>query len=392
MGKRTASFASTTLCLAVAAASLSTASLGCDEPSSKERPASPAPSASAVARAVASAAPPVHPTAEPPPPAPSAPAFSADDRAHLLEDVAKEVEERYFDVKVGAAMAAAVRKKTAAGGYAEGDEAALARAVTADLLAESHDKRATLDFDTGRGNADAERRAAAKSGDNRTKGGFGVGGPLPPDLYRVAITSFEPVDEVRSVVAEQMTQAAGADGLLLDLSENTGGDLATAALVASYLFDGPRVHLGDTWWRSTGSTEASWTVTDLDGKRFGGKKPVVVLVTAKTSGAAEELAYDLQALHRAVVVGEKTAGIARPVAVQKLAAGFVLKVPTGRVTNAVTKKDWEGVGVVPDVAAAGAECLKVGYVKALRLVMAAPGTPESTRRGLKTVLQGMGAN
>ena len=77
----------------------------------------------------------------------------------------------------------------------------------------------------------------------------------------------------------------------------------------------------------------------------------------RTAGG-EELAYDLQALKRAVVVGETTRGGAHPVDVFDLDDWFHFMVPVGRAINPITKTDWEGVGVVPDVPVAAEAALE----------------------------------
>lgn len=87
----------------------------------------------------------------------------------------------------------------------------------------------------------------------------------------------------------------------------------------------------------------------MPGRRFGGGKPVAVLTSARTFSGAEEFAYDLQALKRATVVGETTGGGAHPVRGRRVDAHFVVMLPWRRAVNPVTKTNWEGVGVTPDV-------------------------------------------
>jgi C-terminal processing protease CtpA/Prc len=79
-------------------------------------------------------------------------------------------------------------------------------------------------------------------------------------------------------------------------------------------------------------------------------KPVYVLTSSRTFSGGEELAYDLQALHRAQVVGETTGGGAHPVAPYEVGDQFTIMVPAGRPINPITKTNWEGVGVKPDIA------------------------------------------
>jgi C-terminal processing protease CtpA/Prc len=158
-------------------------------------------------------------------------------------------------------------------------------------------------------------------------------------------------------VAEVMAAIADAPALVIDVRKNHGGDPAAVALLASYLFDDAPVHLDDMFWHDDGSTQQFWTTPAVKGRRFGGKKPVFVVTSEETFSAAEELAYDLQSLRRAIIVGAKTRGGAHPVFVQALDGGFSMRVPMGRAINPVTKTDWEGTGVVPDVASSADDAM-----------------------------------
>ena len=73
--------------------------------------------------------------------------------------------------------------------------------------------------------------------------------------------------------------------------------------------------------------------------------------------SGESLAYDLQCLHRATLIGEKTAGAANITRPYKLDDWFVMMVPVARVINPLTKTNWEGVGVRPDVAISASAAL-----------------------------------
>jgi C-terminal processing protease CtpA/Prc len=96
--------------------------------------------------------------------------------------------------------------------------------------------------------------------------------------------------------------------------------------------------------------EELWTQPEVVGERYGEDKPIYVLTSHKTFSAAEEFAYDLQALGRATIVGETTRGGANPGQPFELAADFTVLIPIGEAVNPITKTNWEGTGVNPDVA------------------------------------------
>jgi hypothetical protein len=80
---------------------------------------------------------------------------------------------------------------------------------------------------------------------------------------------------------------------------------------------------------------------------------------------AEEFTYNLKHLKRATVVGETTGGGAHTVAGRRINNQFAINVPSGRPINAVTKTNWEGVGVEPDVKVSADNALKAAHLMAL---------------------------
>jgi retinol-binding protein 3 len=103
-------------------------------------------------------------------------------------------------------------------------------------------------------------------------------------------------------------------------------------------------------------TEQLWTIPYLPGKKFTGK-PVLVLISGRTFSASEELAYDLKSLKRATLIGETTGGGAHTVAPHRIDEHFFIRVPFGRFVNPMTKTDWEGTGVEPDIKVSAANAL-----------------------------------
>ena len=74
-----------------------------------------------------------------------------------------------------------------------------------------------------------------------------------------------------------------------------------------------------------------------------------VLTSSGTFSAGEAFAYDLQAQKRAKIIGEITGGGAHATAAFDIGHGFMIRIPVTKITNAVTNRDWEGVGVKPDI-------------------------------------------
>ncbi|MDQ3126438.1 MAG: S41 family peptidase [Pseudomonadota bacterium] len=98
-------------------------------------------------------------------------------------------------------------------------------------------------------------------------------------------------------------------------------------------------------------------------------KPVYVLTDEETGSGAEEFAYDLQAMQRATLVGQTTAGAANPGGFRPLASGFAAFIPMQIVNHTLTGTNWEGVGVRPDVEVASEQALEHAHRLALEAIL-----------------------
>jgi C-terminal processing protease CtpA/Prc len=170
---------------------------------------------------------------------------------------------------------------------------------------------------------------------------------LPGNIAYVDFNGFFPADLCAPTVVAAMNFIAHSDAVIFDLRTNGGGDPAMVSFIASYLFDQP-THVNDLYNRGEDSTHQYWTASYVPGDRLA-KQPIYVLTSKHTFSGAEEFTYDLKTQKRATIVGETTGGGAHPVSGHVVADYFMIGVPWGRPINPVTKKDWEGTGVEPDV-------------------------------------------
>jgi hypothetical protein len=173
---------------------------------------------------------------------------------------------------------------------------------------------------------------------------------LSPDVGYLQMEAFAPPFLSRGRIAGAMDKLADTKALIIDLRGNVGGNPGGVALLVSYFVD-QRTRLNDIWSRDTGSATQFWTEDKLDGKRYGSKKPVLILVDRDTRSAGEDFAYTMQALKRATVVGSRTWGGAHLTQPYRLGDHFFVAMPTMRSISPVTHTNWEGTGIVPDVTA-----------------------------------------
>ena len=186
--------------------------------------------------------------------------------------------------------------------------------------------------------------------------GFEKAEHLRPNFGYVKFNMFADPQFCASTAAAAMTFLADSDALIVDLRDNRGGHGGMAEFIASYLFD-QRTHLDDIFSRAENATREEWTLPYVPGKKFVGK-PVFVLTSKQTFSAAEALSYWLKNMKRATLVGETTLGGAHPTDTKPIDEHFSVRVPFSRSINPITKANWEGTGVEPDVKVAADEALE----------------------------------
>lgn len=274
--------------------------------------------------------------------------MTADARAAAVEAACKTLEENYVYPEVAKKMAASVRGKLKAGEYESlKDDAAFARRLTEDLRAISHDLhlgvRVQPDEGTSHGGGGL---MAAGAGENYL---FRKAEVLPGNIGYLRFDGFLWNDDARKKAASAMEFLADTDAVIFDVRGNGGGEPEMIRYLTTYLFEEP-VHLNDMIDRNGKVVQEFWTLKEFAGRKFRKNVPVFVLTSNRTFSGAEEFSYNLKCLKRATLIGETTGGGAHPVRPERLSNRLVLGVPFMRACNPITKTNWEGTGVEPDIA------------------------------------------
>jgi C-terminal processing protease CtpA/Prc len=252
------------------------------------------------------------------------------------------------------------------------DEESLAAALTQELQSLNGDKHLRLlhsPSELPEREDEAAELAAMAAWAERTAGGIARAERLDGNVgYLDLQPLLFPPSIAGEAVAAAMTLIAPADALLIDVRRCLGGAPDMVAMLCTYLFDAEPVHLIDMISRpaadGTAEVRQSWTMPFAPGRRFGPDKPVFVLTSGTTFSGGEELAYDLQQLGRATVVGEPTRGGAHPVERFRIRPHLQATIPVARALSPASGGNWEGTGVLPDVPVAAGEALDAACQRA----------------------------
>ena len=290
--------------------------------------------------------------------------LDAGERQRVLDGVASKLKEYYVYPESAQKMSDALREHQKHGEYdAVTDGDAFATLLTKHLQDVSHDKHLRVDYspyklppDDDKGPSPEEKARFQKQLE-RSNCGFVKVEILPGNIGYLKFNFFGNPDFCGSTVVAAMNFLAHVNAIIFDLRENGGGDPRMVAFISTYLFDKP-THLNDLYNRKEDQTEQFWTLPYVPGSRLA-DTPAFVLTSEHTFSGAEEFSYNLKNLKRATLVGETTGGGAHPVAGHRIDDHFGIGVPFARAINPVSKTNWEGTGVTPDVVAKASEALDV---------------------------------
>jgi hypothetical protein len=305
--------------------------------------------------------------------------LDASARQKVIDAVSAKLTEYYVYPEVGQKMVAALHDHERRGDYNTlTDGYAFAAALHRDLREISHDKHLRVMYDPFKrpgasqdndkphepSPEDKARRRAEFEHENCL---FSKVEILSQNIGYIKFDGFMPPEICGPTATAALNFIAHTDAVIVDLRSNGGGDPAMVQYVASYFFS-EATHINDIYSHHDDSTQQYWTLAYVDGPRI--TKPLYVLTSKRTFSGAEEFTYDMQTQKRATIVGETTGGGAHPVRGMPVAEHFIVGVPFARPINPVTKKDWEGTGVEPDVKVDAAAALDTAQKLAIEKIHA----------------------
>jgi len=297
--------------------------------------------------------------------------IDAASRAAAIERLARSLETLYVEPALGDSLARYVRRRLAAGAYDDcSTPSAFAGALSRDLDSVAHDLHLWVRYFPPVTNG--------SDGPDLDETWLNHGYPsvriLDGNVGYLDVRNFLPGPPAERAMTAAMTLLSDCDALIVDIRNNGGGTTPMMARLASYLF-ADSVHISDLYWRDLPDTVRIWTQPGAVGTHLS-QQPVYVVTSRRTFSAAEDFAYSLQGLGRVTIVGERTRGGAHSgKGLQDLGAGLRALVPSGQSVGTKSKRNWESVGVTPDIPVDDSLAVRAAHRAALEKLIAgaAPG-------------------
>ncbi len=294
-------------------------------------------------------------------------------REAVIDTLMKELNDSYVFADVAKKMETDIRARIAAKEYDAVTSARdFAQKLTADLQSVSKDKHLRVRFSydplpqrTDRRQPTAEEIEQNRWFNRRINFGFERVERLNGNIGYIDLRGFNDHEAGAETVASAFAFVQNTEAIIFDLRQNGGGSPSMIALISSYLFGDKPVHLNDLYWRKDNRTDEFWTKPERAKMKFP-NKDIYILTSNYTFSGAEEFSFNLKHLKRATIIGETTGGGAHPGGMVRLHDHFSAFVPVGRAINPISKTNWEGTGVEPDIKVPKEQALKLAYMMALK--------------------------
>jgi len=318
------------------------------------------------------------------------PALDAKMRVEVVKGVGELLQKLYIFPDKAKEMDALLAKKLQEGAYDKSvDVQAFARTLTQDLQGVSKDKHIRVIYGPeivkriqARNSRSAEEREnerqQAVKEERKRNFGFQELKLLDGNIGYLDLRGFSGFREAAETAVAAMNFLANADAVIIDLRRNGGGSPEMIQLLSSYFLQ-ERTHLNSFENRGQDTLEQYWSFHYVPGTPMF-DIDLYILTSQRTFSAAEEFTYNMKNLKRATIIGETTGGGAHPGGTQIVNDSFLVWVPTGRAVNPISKTNWEGTGIAPDIAVERDKALDKARTVALeKMIKKAPDEEAKVR-------------
>jgi hypothetical protein len=298
-------------------------------------------------------------------------------RDQVIEAAISKLTQRYIFPEKAVEIVKQLRSEIARGDFANVTSAEkLANKLTDSLQKSSKDKHLEIRYFEEAIVEETPNQNQASAGTDKEKFdfmrknfGFEKVDRLQCNIGYIDLRTFVPPEMDAERITAAMSLLSETWALIIDLRKNGGGTPEGVALISSYFFD-ERTHLNDIYELETNKIEERWTTEKVAGKKYGTARKIYILTSEDTFSAAEDFAYTMQNTKRATLVGETTGGGANAGNRHRLSAHFMMSVPDARPISPITKTNWEGVGIAPDIATSAKKSLDVARLEIVKDLIA----------------------
>jgi C-terminal processing protease CtpA/Prc len=322
---------------------------------------------------------------------PARPSLDRGLKRQTVDSISLLLDSAYVFPQTAQKMIKLIKGNLKSGRYDKMDDAeTFALKLTEDLRSVSKDLHLSVRYDPAQ--IAAIRQDTAKKDQiflemlRKNNFGFLKAEYLPGNVGYLELRSFADPKQPEAGLAavSAMNYLANSRAIIFDLRKNGGGHPEMIQLLSSYLFAQP-THLNDIYERPGNITQQYWSLPYIPGSRRP-EVPVYILTSNYTFSGAEEFSNNLKELKRATLVGEATGGGAHPVDFKVLNDYFTMSLPFGRAINPISKSNWEGTGVIPQVKVPADSAFNVAYLMALDTLINAVSN-DRDRAELKNIRQ-----
>jgi hypothetical protein len=290
--------------------------------------------------------------------------------AQVLSEIEQLIRTRYVVEEKREPIIRRLRQSRDAGRYSVTAPGQLAELITADLKAASGDGHLSVGYDpagaerlrspSGVDFVTARRREALALNHGLTETRL-----LPGNVRYLKIARFDWVpDRTGAAYDDAMRFLSGGDAVIVDVRGNSGGSASAVRYAVSHFLDGEDEPLLMTFSDDEGRPDQSRVLGHLPAGRITGR-PVYVLTDGLAASAAEEFAYHIQQFKAGKLVGAKTAGAANNNRFFPVSHGFIASISYFQPVHALSRSNWEGTGVSPDIPSDAGRALESAHVAAL---------------------------
>ncbi len=285
----------------------------------------------------------------------------------VLDGLVEQLAKNYVHADRVQSIAEALDERLESGEYEQAaSPAAFAAALSSDLVQTTSDQHFVVSYQPAKPDEtlfENDDETIAR----RANFGFERLEILPGNVGYLRFDYFPDPEPAFPLLTGALKFIENTDAVIIDLRYNNGGYLETAQFLASHFFSAEKDQaLFRYFYNDDGETvrRSQWVLAAIPGRRRP-DVPIYILTSSTSFSAAEWMAFSLQELGRAEVIGQTTTGAAHPVERFRIDDEFVVQVPIGKISGPVSGSDFEGTGVVPDHSVASHRAHDLAYEMAL---------------------------